>query len=141
MSLSTDRRFCLTIRVYYEDTDAGGIVYYVNYLKYLERARTEWLRQLGWMQSQLPLLFVVRKLETEYIRPAGLDDLLEVDALLQARQGARLVFLQQIKRNGELLCQAQVEIVCVDSKTLRPCRIPADLLESLPQPATDHLTV
>lgn len=132
MSSSTDRRFCFETRVYYEDTDAGGIVYYVNYLKFLERARTEWLRSLGWMQSDLPVLFVVRKLETEYIRPAGLDDLLQIEATLDCTRGAKMIFSQQIKRAGELLCQAKVEVVCVDRDRLRPCRLPAKLLASLP---------
>jgi len=130
-----EQMFSAETRVYYEDTDAGGIVYYANYLKFMERARTEWLRSLGWDQSLLPVLFVVRKVETEYLRPARLDDLLQVDVSLEARRGSKLVFLQQIKRAGELLCQARVEVACVDRSRLRPCRLPASLLATLPGPA------
>ncbi|MDR9467304.1 tol-pal system-associated acyl-CoA thioesterase [Marinospirillum sp.] len=129
------KSFAVQVRVYYEDTDAGGIVYYVNYLKFMERARTEWLRSLGWEQSLLPVLFVVRKVETEYLRPAQLDDLLQVEVTLEASRGAKLIFLQQIKRAGELLCQARVEVACVDRSHLRPCRLPASLLATLPKPA------
>lgn len=131
----SDTGFTIPVRVYYEDTDAGGIVYYVNYLKFMERARTEWLRSLGWDQSLLPVLFVVRKVETEYFQPARLDDLLQVDACLETSRGARLIFLQQIKREGELLCQARVEVACVDRTHLRPCRLPASLAATLSGPA------
>ncbi|SFX49351.1 tol-pal system-associated acyl-CoA thioesterase [Marinospirillum alkaliphilum] len=125
--------FTLPVRVYYEDTDAGGIVYYVNYLKFMERGRTEWLRSLGFDQSLLPVLFVVRGTEVRYEAPARLDDLLQVQVALKERRGARLMFAQQVVReDGLLLCQAQVEVACVDRDSLRPCRLPDTLVQRLP---------
>ncbi len=134
MSLLPDKSFCLPVRVYYEDTDAGGIVYYVNYLKFMERARTEWLRQLGWQQSRLPVIFVVRRVETDYLRPAVLDDLLKVKVELLAAKGAKLIFHQTIWSDDELLCQARVEVASVDRASLKPCRLPANLAATLPKP-------
>lgn len=126
--------FSLPVRVYYEDTDAGGIVYYVNYLKFMERARTEWLRTVGFDQSLLPVLFVVRGAEVRYAAPARLDDLLQVQVALKEHRGARLVFDQQILgKDGLLLCRAQIEVACVDRDSLRPCRLPDTLLQGLPK--------
>lgn len=131
MSSLQDKSFCLPVRVYYEDTDAGGIVYYVNYLKFMERARSEWLRDVGWQQADLPLLFVVRQVDTTYFKPARLDDLLDVDVSLESQKGARLVFLQQVRRGSELLCQARVEVACVDRSSLKPCRLPDEMAAAL----------
>lgn len=125
--------FALPVRVYYEDTDAGGIVYYVNYLKFMERARTEWLRALGFDQSLLPVIFVVRDVQVNYQSPARLDDQLEVQVQLFSQRGARMVFLQQIQRDTSVLCQAKVEVACVDRESLRPCRLPETLLQRLPK--------
>ncbi len=126
--------FLWPVRVYYEDTDAGGIVYYVNYLKFMERARTEWLRSHQFDQSNLPVLFVVKKAEVDYRLPALLDDALEISVALDLCQGARLVFQQQVRREKELLCEARVEVVCVRRDNLRPCRLPAELMQCLPAP-------
>lgn len=126
--------FSLPVRVYYEDTDAGGIVYYVNYLKFMERARTEWLRALGFNQSNLPVLFVVKEVQLEYHLPAVLDDSLEVLVQVTSYRGARITFQQQITRNNEILCSGSIQVACVDRQSLRPCRLPETLLQRLPQP-------
>ncbi len=125
--------FNLPVRVYYEDTDAGGIVYYVNYLKFMERARTEWLRSLNFNQSNLPVLFVVRDVQLAYHLPAVLDDLLTVQVQVVSYKGARITFKQQITRGSEMLCIGSVEVACVDRESLRPCRLPKSLLTHLPK--------
>ena len=131
-------RFLWPARVYWEDTDGGGIVYYANYLRFLERARTEWLRQLGHSQLQLAheegILFTVVSLEIEYRAPARLDDELEVSCEPHPPGPASLRFAQSIHRRGpgaarELLVEASVRVACVDARTLRPRRLPAYLAE------------
>lgn len=128
-------RFLWTIRVYYEDTDAAGIVYYANYLKYFERCRTEWLRSLGFEQRQLAarehLQFVVAELSVQYHRPARLDDALDIDASIVERARSYVVFRQQARRGAELLASARVKVACVDSERLVPARLPAALVERL----------
>lgn len=128
--------FSYSTRVYYEDTDAGGVVYYANYLKYLERCRTEWLRAAGFDQSALlsehGIAFMVRRVEADYRRPAVLDDMLRVTLAIQKLGGARLIFLQVVARQGaggpeapvETLLEARVEIACVNMKTGKPMPIP-----------------
>lgn len=128
--------FSLPVRVYYEDTDAGGIVYYVNYLKFMERARTEWLRSLNFNQSNLSVLFVVRDVQLTYHLPAVLDDALTVQVKVVGYKGARIIFKQQIIRGSALLCAGSVEVACVDRQSLRPCRLPKSLIAHLPQPPT-----
>ena len=124
------------VRVYWEDTDAGGIVYYANYLKFFERARTEWLRSLGIEQQALRehtgAMFVVSESSLKYHVPARLDD--ELDVTVGVRQSARasLVLQQQALRSGELLAEGEVRIACVDAPTLRLRRIPEDILQRLP---------
>lgn len=114
----------LRIRVYYEDTDAGGVVYYANYLKYFERARTEWLRQLGVDQSQLAKterrLFVVKSVEIQYRRPAKLDDELIIHTDVTRMKRASIQFEQRALCRGELLCEASVTVCCVDAESFRP---------------------
>ncbi|TYK64538.1 tol-pal system-associated acyl-CoA thioesterase [Colwellia echini] len=116
------------IRVYYEDTDAGGIVYYANYLKFFERARTEWLREIGVNQEtflQQKLGFVVRHVEMNNIASAKLDDLLEVHSTIITLKRASLVFQQQItNQEKQVLCTANVRIACVDFSQNKPCAIP-----------------
>ena len=129
--------FVWPARVYWEDTDGGGIVYYANYLRFLERARTEWLRQLGHSQQRLReegILFTVVSLEIEYRAPARLDDELEVSCEPQPQGPASLRFAQSIWRRAagverELLAEASVRVACVDARTLRPRRLPAFLKE------------
>ncbi|WP_443192048.1 tol-pal system-associated acyl-CoA thioesterase [Pseudomonas indica] len=124
--------FAHRCRVYYEDTDAGGIVYYVNYLKFMERARTERLRDLGFAQSALVgenLLFVVHSSEARYHAPARLDDELTVSAEIIELNRASLRFRQQVRRVADdaLLCEGQFLVACVRADSLRPRAIPEAL--------------
>ncbi len=130
----------LDVRVYYEDTDAGGVVYYANYLKYFERARSEWLRGLGISQSTLAReqqrLFVVRGLEIQYRKPAQLDDVLQIHSRIARLGRVSLVFAQQALRGNERLCEAQVEVCCVKAGSLRPVAFTPDI-QSLLEKARD----
>lgn len=123
------------VRVYWEDTDAGGIVYYANYLKFFERARSEWLRTLGVQQQALRastgLLFVVSQVQLQLLRPARLDDVLAVGVALHESGRASLRLGQQAWRGDELLADGEVRIGCVTADTLRPQRIPPSILQSL----------
>jgi acyl-CoA thioester hydrolase len=131
--------FVFPIRIYWEDTDAGGIVFYANYLKFFERARTEWLRSLGIQQQSLKEesggMFVVSETQIKYYSPARLDDLLEVTACTAEAGRASLVLAQQafLTVNGErkLLAEGTIRIGWVDSQTMKPGRIPAKILEAL----------
>jgi acyl-CoA thioester hydrolase len=123
------------VRIYWEDTDAGGIVFYANYLKFFERARTEWLRALGIGQHALREetggMFVVSETAVKYHRPAQLDDLLRVTAGLSEGGRASLVIAQQAWRGDTLLCEGTIRIGWVDESTLKPARIPPSVLERL----------
>jgi acyl-CoA thioester hydrolase len=123
------------VRIYWEDTDAGGIVFYANYLKFFERARTEWLRALGIGQHALRQetggMFVVSETAVKYHRPAQLDDLLRVTARLSEGGRASLVIAQQAWRGDTLLCEGTIRIGWVDESTLKPARIPPSVLERL----------
>jgi acyl-CoA thioester hydrolase len=123
------------LRVYWEDTDAGGIVFYANYLKFFERARTEWLRALGFEQqrmlSQGQAMFVVSETRVRYLRPARLDDWLRVTVALHWHGRASLVLWQQAWRDDQLLAEGEIRVGCVEPGSLRPCRIPNDILEHL----------
>lgn len=131
--------FTFPIRIYWEDTDAGGIVFYANYLKFFERARTEWLRSLGVEQQSLKDksggMFVVSETQIKYFSPARLDDLLEVTAQTSETGRASLVLFQQAWHldNGQrkLLSEGTIRIGWVDSQTMKPGRIPAQILEAL----------
>lgn len=119
--------FLLPIRVYLEDTDAGGIVYYVNYLKFMERARTEMLRSLGFEFAQLEaegLQFVVHSVSANYRKPARVDDELTVTASVQQLARTYVVFHQQVRRDADILCDAQVKVACVDTAHLKPAALP-----------------
>ena len=121
----------LAVRVYYEDTDAGGVVFYANYLKFFERARTEWLRGLGIDQSSLAArkrrVFVVKKLDTHYLKPARLDDLLVIQSVITRVGRASIDFAQTASLNGQRLCEGNIQICCVDADTLRPAALPEEL--------------
>jgi tol-pal system-associated acyl-CoA thioesterase len=126
--------FSHDLRVYIEDTDAGGIVYYVNYLKYMERARTELMRSLGFGKNYIftsSLMFVVRDVAVTYMLPAALDDELEVTASVVRLRGAAMVFGQRILRRGEVLAQGEVTVACVDRAELKPRRLPPEMVEQL----------
>jgi acyl-CoA thioester hydrolase len=131
--------FCWPVRVYYEDTDSGGVVYYANYLRFMERARTEWMRSLGFEQDALirdsGILFAVRSASLDYLRPARFNDRLEVSVRLRARRRASLVFEQAVSRTGEgerPLCTAGIRIACVDATSFRSTPIPEFILKELP---------
>jgi acyl-CoA thioester hydrolase len=130
--------FSFAIRVYWEDTDAGGIVFYANYLKFFERARTEWLRSLGIEQQQLKNqtggMFVVAETTLKYLRPARLDDELIVTARLQECGRASMTIEQQALLKNELLCEGSIRIGWVESASMQPARIPQNIIESLRKP-------
>lgn len=125
--------FSLSIRVYIEDTDAGGIVYYANYLKFMERARTEFMRELGYGKPALfdGLQFVVRSLSVNYHNPSVLDDQIVVTAKLQKVTRVRFVMSQTITRDGILLADGYVEAACIDVTTKKPTPIPKLMFEKL----------
>jgi acyl-CoA thioester hydrolase len=127
--------FRFPVRVYYEDTDAAGVVYYANYLRFLERARTEWLRAAGYEQTdlreQLGIVFVVRALAIEYLVPARFNDALEVTVAVAAARASSLELAQSVRRDGRTLVTATVKIACVNTSSFMPVRIPPPLLEKL----------
>ncbi len=129
------KEFLWPVRVYYEDTDAGGVVYHSNYLSYMERARTEWLRKLGYSQAsmaaELGVVFAVRHAELDFKSPARLDDELVVDTIIINYRKTSLVFKQTIMKGEYVLCAGQVTIVCINADSFRPCAIPEILLREL----------
>ncbi|HEY0294238.1 MAG TPA: tol-pal system-associated acyl-CoA thioesterase [Bordetella sp.] len=133
--LTSSKEFVFGIRVYYEDTDAGGVVFYANYLKFFERARTEWLRTLGFHQSdmagRLQRMFVVAGLDMDYRKPARLDDLLTIRSRVTRLGRASIHFAQRAERQGELIASGNIQICCVDTANLRPAELPADVRASL----------
>ena len=136
--MTTDPLFRWPLRVYWEDTDAGGVVFYANYLKFFERARTEWLRSLGVSQEALRrddgLQFVVSDTAVRYLRPARLDDEVVITVRLAESGKASLVLDQQALRGPDVLAEGRIRIGCVDARTLRPRRIPPTLLDSIGTP-------
>jgi acyl-CoA thioester hydrolase len=135
MPASIAKPFRHATRVYWEDTDAGGIVYYANYLKFFERARTEWLRSLGIQQQQMRehdgTMFIVSQTALRYHRPARLDDLLEVTVAVRHAARASLQLEQQALRGTELLADGTIRIACVDASSLKLRRIPDQILHLL----------
>jgi acyl-CoA thioester hydrolase len=135
MSATTRPEFCWPVRVYYEDTDAGGVVYHSNYLKYMERARTEWLRALGFEQDQLireqQVIFAVRQAYIDYLLPARFNESLEVSVKLGKIGGASLSLSQSVARADAELCRGAFKIACLNSETLRPRTLPSVLATEL----------
>ena len=127
--------FSLTLRVYWEDTDAGGVVYHASYVRFLERARTEWLRAAGYDQTTLRgrdnLLLVVRAMRLDFLAPARLDDLLTVTVTPVEAKGAGLRCRQSVLQGERLLLTAEVDVACLRAADFRPTRIPAGLLAAL----------
>jgi len=123
--------YSFPVRVYFENTDAGGAVYHAEYLKFLERARTEWLRHLGFDHQGLARAhrsqFVVTALAVEFMKPARLDDNVSVSVRLESLGKVRCVFAQEIRREDEVLVKAKVTIACVTGETFKPCEIPEAL--------------
>lgn len=126
--------FSWPVRVYYEDTDSGGVVYYANYLKFMERARTEWLRAMGFEQSALlnehHVIFVVRSVAIEYLKSAVFDDLLQVTARVEHVGRSQIIFKQAVEKN-DVLARAEVKIVCVNGETFKPVKIPDAIRQKL----------
>jgi acyl-CoA thioester hydrolase len=131
----TEIRYTWPIRVYYEDTDAGGIVFYANYLKFFERARTEWLRACGVDQARLAdetgAIFIVRSTATDYRAPARLDDIVVIVSRIERLGRASVDFTQEAWRDGTLLATGTIRIGCVDRVALRPAAIPPSVLAAL----------
>ena len=129
------KRFKWRVRVYYEDTDAGGIVYHTSYLKFMERARTEYLRARGYSLKQLraeeDIVFVVNRINISYKRPAVFDDELMVTAAIGKTAGASLVFHQTICRDDEQLCEADIAVACLSAERYTPKRMPKTLIMDL----------
>jgi acyl-CoA thioester hydrolase len=129
--------FIFPVRVYYEDTDVAGIVYHANYLRFFERGRTEWLRELGIDQTVLieeGLAFAVTKMNIDYLKPARFNDLLEVVTEIQSSKRASLVFKQTIRdkqRPNLIYSKAEVKAACIDMKSLKPKALPKQLLEEI----------
>ena len=123
------------VRVYYEDTDAGGVVFYANYLRFFERARTEMLRSLGFEQDQLineqQLIFVVRSVQVDYLKPARFNDSLDVSAEIVSAKKVSFDFEQLISRDKELLCKGSVRIACLDTITMKPKKISETIIQKL----------
>jgi acyl-CoA thioester hydrolase len=134
--------FVLSIRVYYEDTDAGGVVYHSNYLNFFERARTEMLRSLGFEQNELReqngVIFAVRSMQIEYLRPAKFNDLLQVSAEISQTKKASLTFEQIIKRDDVTLCTASCRVACLTADNLQPTAIPDFLLKQFLTKRNEH---
>lgn len=129
------QHFDWPVRVYYEDTDSGGVVYHSNYLNFMERARTEWLRALGFEQDRLrdehKLLFVVHSMQLTYRLPARFNDALLIQSRLKKASGASMQFEQNIYRGEELLFEASVRIACLDAESFRPKSIPKFILTEM----------
>lgn len=129
------KEFNWQVRVYYEDTDTGGVVYYANYLKFMERARTEWLRSFGIEQDalrdQFGVIFAVRKVEIDYLLPAKFNDELVVTAKVNKKGKASITFEQNIKKNADLLATATIKIACLDAELFKPVSMPIEIIKTL----------
>jgi acyl-CoA thioester hydrolase len=135
-SNAANNEFNLQVRVYYEDTDAGGVVYHSNYLNFMERARTEWLRHAGFEQDTLieekEILFTVRKVSIDYNKPALFNDLLNIKTHIIEQRKASFLFEQIVFNQAEeIICKAEIKIACIDSNTLKPKPIPETILSEL----------
>ena len=135
---NTPAAFTWPVRVYWEDTDAGGVVFYANYLKFFERARTELLRSQGHEQDRLiadyGIVFAVRSARIDYLKPARFNDSLLATAKIAEMKKASILFEQEILRNGEVLCIGEFKIACIDSTTMSPKAIPKHLLSTFKEP-------
>ncbi|MBI2287178.1 MAG: tol-pal system-associated acyl-CoA thioesterase [Nitrosomonadales bacterium] len=129
--MSRGKVFALPVRVYFQDTDAGGVVYHASYVNFMERARTEWLRTHGYsnagLMKEFGVVFVVRSLKLDYLKPALLDDLLSVTAQIKEIGRSRLNLLQSVLRGDELLTEAEVHLVCVSLQGFKPVSVPEAL--------------
>jgi acyl-CoA thioester hydrolase len=123
--------FTWPVRVYFQDTDAGGVVYHASYVNFMERARTEWLRTQGYsnagLMKEFGVLFVVRSMKLDYLKPALLDDMLQVTATIKEVGRSRLNMLQTVQRDEELLTTGEVHLVCVSRESFKPVSVPEAL--------------
>jgi acyl-CoA thioester hydrolase len=130
--------FTWPVRVYYEDTDSGGVVYHSNYLNFMERARTEWLRSLGFVQTELRrtqgVIFVVREIGIKYHLPARFNDELQVHTELAGVGRSLLRFRQTIVLGNEILTEAEVQVVCIDAERFKPVALPSSIREKIMEP-------
>lgn len=127
--MSRHKVFALPIRVYFQDTDAGGVVYHASYVNFMERARTEWLRAHGYsnagLMKEFGVVFVVRSLKLDYLKPALLDDLLAVTAQIKSAGRSRVALLQEVRRGeDEVMVEGEVHLVCVNVQTFKPVSVP-----------------
>jgi acyl-CoA thioester hydrolase len=126
--MSKSKIFSLPVRVYFHDTDAGGVVYHASYLNFMERARTEWLRTHGYsnagLMKEFGMVFVVRSLKLDYLKPALLDDLLDVTVQINDIGRSRISLLQTVRRGAEVLTEAEVHLVCVSLESFKPVSVP-----------------
>ena len=126
--MNKSKIFSLPVRVYFQDTDAGGVVYHASYLNFMERARTEWLRSHGYsnagLMKEFGTVFVVRSLKLGYLKPALLDDMLDVTAQIKDFGRSRMSLLQTVRRGGDLLTEAEVHLVCVSLESFKPVSVP-----------------
>lgn len=127
--------FCATLRVYFEDTDAAGVVYYANYLRFMERVRSDWLRAAGFDVGQLAtqenLIFVVRSATLDFIAPARLSDLLEVSVSTERLGGVSLSVVQEVRRGAQVLCRGRIKLACLDASTMAPRPLPPALAREI----------
>ena len=126
--MSKHKDFSWPVRVYFQDTDAGGVVYHASYVNFMERSRTEWLRTFGYsnagLMKELGVVFVVRSMKLDYLKPALLDDLLAVTSRIKEIGRSRVTLWQEVQRGDELLTEGEVHLVCVDVKTFKPVSVP-----------------
>ncbi len=127
--MTKSKNFTLPVRVYFQDTDAGGVVYHGSYVNFMERARTEWLRDVcgysnGALMKEFGAVFVVRSMKLDYLKPALLDDLLDVTAQVRDIGRSRITLLQTVRRGEELLTEAEVHLVCVSLESFKPVSVP-----------------
>ncbi len=131
--MSKHKVFSWPVRVYFQDTDAGGVVYHASYVNFMERSRTEWLRTHGYsnaaLMMELGVMFVVRSIKLDYLKPALLDDMLVITSQIKEVGRSRVTLLQEVLRGEELLTEGEVHLVCVDVKTFKPVSVP-DVLRS-----------
>lgn len=129
------KTFSIPMRVYYEDTDAGGVVYYANYLRFMERARAEWLRAFGFEQDDLEkqhgVVFAVRSVQIDYLKPARFNDLLQVTVEPGRHGRASITMQQRVQRGDQVLCEAEVKMACIATESFSPCALPAVFAERL----------
>lgn len=135
MIIKNENIFLWPVRIYYEDTDSGGVVYYANYLKFMERARTEWLRSKGFEQDELiakeNVIFAVRSVQADYLLPARFNEEIVVNTWVLKKGKASITVEQVVKRNNDVLCKAIIKIACLDAQYFKPAVMPENLYNKI----------